>query len=196
MDYKSLKQYIIKRQSLYTAQMKPNEKIPNSKIKLLLELANYAPSHRRTQPWRFVVFEDKAVQSLYEELAKIYSNTTTSESFNNAKVEKLQKRGTEISHAIAICMKRDPNKSVPIHEEEYAVACAVQNILLGMKPLNIIGYWSSPSLCSTKSFKEYLKLGEEDKCLGILQLGVPKDGALNIPQIFNDPIEEKVEWRS
>ena len=85
---------------------------------------------------------------------------------------------------------------VAVFEEEYAVACAVQNILLGINSLNIIGYWSTPKMCFTSEFKSYLKLNTEDKCMGILQLGVKKPNLPAIPKQLNGAIKDKVEWFS
>ena len=92
-------------------------------------------------------------------------------------------------------MKRDPQKRVPRQEEEYAVACSVQNILLSMKALNIIGYWGTGKIAFSKQMKAYLNLAEEDQCMGFLQLGVPKEGLPDIPKKQMSGIETKVEWK-
>ena len=50
MEFPTVKNVIAKRQSLFVQQMAENATIEKEKIWKLLELANYAPSHRRTQP--------------------------------------------------------------------------------------------------------------------------------------------------
>jgi hypothetical protein len=128
-------------------------------------------------------------------MGRIYEEITPKEEFKSEKIEKFKNKGKTLSHLIAICMKRDPQKRIPREEEEYAVACSVQNILLSMKPLNIIGYWGTGSIAFSNQMKNYLNLAEEDQCMGFLQLGVPKAG---LPEILKNQItsiEKKVEWR-
>lgn len=194
MEYEKVKNLITSRFSWYPAQMKENEKIPNESIKKLLELANYAPNHKRTEPWRFVVFSEEKVNDFYHKLANIYTESTPEESFDPKKVEKLNARASRVSHVVAIVMKRDEKERVPIQEEEYAVACAVQNILLGASSLNIIGYWGTGKIAFSEEMKSYLKLREEDKCMGFLQFGVPMDNLPTLEKKPMSPIEEKITW--
>lgn len=195
MDYKTVSNIIKSRQSLYTAQMEKGAKIPDEDIWKLLENANYAPSHRRTEPWRYIVFTGDSLTEFYEEIGRIYKETTPTEEFDEKRIDKFRDRAKTLSHLIAICMKRDPEKRLPKFEEEYAVACSVQNMLLSMKSLNIIGYWGTGSVAFSKQLHEYLDLGEEDICMGFLQLGVPKAGLPEIPKKQMSEIQEKVIWR-
>ncbi|MEQ8624598.1 MAG: nitroreductase [Vicingaceae bacterium] len=188
-------QLIQQRQSLYPAQMQAGEKIPDADIWKLLENANYAPSHKRTEPWRYIVFSGDALHHFFEEMGKIYQQITPQEEVNASKIEKFKTKAAILSHLIAICMKRDEKEQVPIEEEEYSVAASVQNMLLSMKPLNIIGYWGTGKIAFSKEMKSYLNLGEKDKCMGFLQLGVPKEGLPEISKKQMSPIQDKVEWR-
>lgn len=194
MEFLNVKNIIAKRQSLFAQQMEIGATIEQEKIWKLLELANYAPSHRRTQPWRFSVFEKEAKNDFFETLASIYESNTSKELFDEKKEQKILNKSKNVAVVIAICMKRCPKQSVPVFEEQWAVACAVQNILLGMKSLNIIGYWSTPKMAFSAEMKRYLNLEEQDQCMGFLQLGVPKEGLPEIPRLENGPIEEKVKW--
>ena len=194
MEFLNVKNIIAKRQSLFAQQMEIGATIEQEKIWKLLELANYAPSHRRTQPWRFSVFEKEAKNDFFETLASIYKSTTSKELFEEKKEQKILNKSKNVAVVIAICMKRCDKGSVPVFEEQWAVACAVQNILLGMKSLNIIGYWSTPKLGFRVVMKGYLNLENEDQCMGFLQLGIPKEGLPEIPKLENGPIEDKVTW--
>ena len=194
MEFLNVKNIIAKRQSLFAQQMEIGAPIEQEKIWKLLELANYAPSHRRTQPWRFSVFEKEAKNDFFETLASIYKSTTSKELFEEKKEQKILNKSKNVAVVIAICMKRCDKGSVPVFEEQWAVACAVQNILLGMKSLNIIGYWSTPKMAFSAEMKDYLNLENEDQCMGFLQLGIPKEGLPEIPKLENGPIEDKVTW--
>src|SRR5690554_3821608 len=122
MNYKDVYQLITSRQSLYTAQMEKGAKIPDEDIWRLLENANYAPSHKRTEPWRFIVFTGDKLLEFFEEMGRIYKATTPTENFDEKKIEKYRNKAQTLSHLIAICMKRDPDKKIPKQEEEYSVA--------------------------------------------------------------------------
>ncbi len=195
MNYKDVYQLITSRQSLYTAQMEKGAKIPDEDIWRLLENANYAPSHKRTEPWRFIVFTGDKLLEFFEEMGRIYKATTPTENFDEKKIEKYRNKAQTLSHLIAICMKRDPDKKIPKQEEEYSVACSVQNMLLSMKSLNIIGYWGTGAIAFSKEMHQYLELGEDDLCMGFLQLGIPKKDLPSIPKKQMSGIETKVLWK-
>ena len=88
MEFLNVKNIIAKRQSLFAQQMEIGATIEQEKIWKLLELGNYAPSHRRTQPWRFSVFEKEAKNDFFETLASIYKSTTSKELFEEKKEQK------------------------------------------------------------------------------------------------------------
>lgn len=193
MEFTDIAKLIKSRRSLYPAQMDESKSITDEDIWKLLDLANYAPTHKLTEPWRFKVFAGKGVKDFYDELVRINAAWVSVDELR-PKAEKLKKKAEVVSHVIALIMKRDPQKRIPIEEEEYAVACAVQNMLLAMESLNIIGYWGTGKAAFSDGMKRFLELGEEDKCMGFLQLGVPKI----LPPIETKrtpgDITEKVEW--
>jgi len=194
MTIEEISSWIQSRQSLYPAQMQAGIKIEDEKIWQLLRNANYAPSHKRTEPWRYIVFNEDSLKKFYMALGDIYKQITPQAEFKAEKLKKYEHRSTVVSHVIAICMKRDEAKRVPVQEEEYAVACSVQNILLSMKALGIIGYWSTGKIAFSEEIKDFLQLGKEDKCMGFLQLGVPKNDLPEIPKNQMSDIESKVKW--
>jgi len=195
MNYQEVNELIKSRQSLYPAQMDANAKIPDEDIWKLLENANYAPSHKRTEPWRYIVFSGDSLIEFFEEMGRIYKQTTDPKEFQESKIKKFREKAKTLSHLIAICMKRDPEERIPKQEEEYAVACSVQNILLSMNSLNIIGYWGTGKIAFSEQMKKYLELGKNDSCMGFLQMGVPKVGLPEIPKKQMSGIETKVKWR-
>ena len=188
-------EWIKSRRSLYPAQMQEDAKIPDEDIWKLLENANYAPSHKRTEPWRYIVFADEAKHEMIDKMVEIFLKITPRMDKESDRTKKLLKRKNTLSHIVAICMNRDEQKRIPEFEEEYAVACSVQNILLSMNALNIIGYWSTGKITFTPEMKSYLNLGDKDKCLGFLLLGVPKPGLPLAPKQQMSSIENKVVWR-
>ena len=107
------------------------EKVDNQIIMEMLENANWAPTHKFTEPWRFVIFEGQGLLRYAEFQSDRYKQRSeASGTFDPNKYSKLKSKPLQCSHIIAIGMRRDPNKSIPELEEIAAVSCAVQNMML------------------------------------------------------------------
>ena len=117
--------------------------IPRAIIEEMLENANWAPTHRMTEPWRYKVFMGNALVRLGEFLGDFYRNNVPPDEFSEAKHKKSMESPVRSACVIAICMKRDATGSVPEWEELAAVACAVQNIWLTCTAHGIVSYWSN-----------------------------------------------------
>lgn len=193
MSFEEVSLMIKHRRSLYPAQMDENKSIPDDDIWKLLELANYAPTHKLTEPWRFKVYSGGQVKVFYDLLTQIYAQWNSVDEMRK-RVKKFEVKAAKVSHVIAIMMKRDPEERIPAEEEAYATACAVQNILLGMESLNIIGYWGTGQAAFSKKMHEALDLEEGDRCMGFLQLGVPKILPPIETRRVPGNIKEKVDW--
>jgi nitroreductase len=86
------------RQSIYPNQFNGNI-IPEEVILELLENANYAPSHKMTQPWVFKVFCGDSKNKLLTEILK-------QKDTHEKKNEKLKDNFNRSSHIICVCMKK------------------------------------------------------------------------------------------
>ena len=49
--------------------------LDDNKINQILEAANWAPTHKRTEPWRYKIFKGKKKEDLGEFLSKKYKET-------------------------------------------------------------------------------------------------------------------------
>ena len=54
---------LLNRRSIYPRQFN-GKPIPKSVLETALEAANWAPTHKRTQPWRFIVHSGKSLEDL------------------------------------------------------------------------------------------------------------------------------------
>lgn len=167
------------------------KKIPDQQISQLLSLANWAPTHGLTEPWRFVVYSGDAVRQFCHQHAEMYKQNTPPEKFNPAKYEKQQHNGDKASHLIAVYMQRGSNSNITALEEICATAAAVQNILLGAETLGISVLWSTGGAVLQPAMKKYLGLAEEDTMMGLLYLGYTDEPA---PPGRRTPIEAKTKW--
>ena len=180
---------LIRRRRAIFPNMFVDRPIPKEIIEEVLENANWAPTHRMTEPWRFKVFRGKSLERLSNYLADFYKKTTSAAQFSEVKFEKNKKKPLKSSCVIAICMQRDPAEKVPEWEEIAATACAVQNMWLTCTAYGIGCYWSSPEAALKGA--EFLGLKEGQRCLGFFFMGYH-----DLPELPGKrrPISEKVEW--
>ena len=140
--------------------------LPESTIRGILEAAPWAPSHGKTEPWRFVVFGGSAKQQLLDMTLNWYKSQPASfwasafvnektgepyypdaQSFADYYATAADSKWGPASHLIAICARRQRaelgKKQHPVWEENAAVACAVQNMHLHATAAKVGAYWSS-----------------------------------------------------
>lgn len=161
--------------------------IKDEQIKLMLEAANWAPTHKKTEPWRFKVLKGETKNKLGEFLAAKYKEHTPK--FSAFKHKKIIEKAAKSSVLIVLCMQRDPLESIPEWEEIAAVSMSVQNMWLMATELNIGSYWSSPKLITYMD--EFIPLNEGERCLGLFYMG---NYDTEINSRTPNPIEDKVRW--
>lgn len=184
-------QLIRKRRSVFPAQYS-GEVIKKEIIEEILENANWAPTHKFSEPWRFTVFAGDGLKKLGEFMSELYKKVSTKKgAFEDKKYEMLKNKPQLASHVIAIGMKRDKLERLPEIEEIEAVACAVQNMQLTATAHGVGCYWGSGGVTYFEEAKAYFDLDKQDKLLGFMFFGIPK-GELQSGR--RRPIEEKVKW--
>lgn len=188
-SFDSLSTIIKNRRSIFPS-MYTGERIPDEKIKILLDHANYAPNHRKTEPWRFHIMADQKLVEFSAFVGDWYLNNTPKDKFSTLKHKKVINKPLQSSHIIALCMQRDPEESVPEWEELAALSMAVQNMWLCCTSLEMGCYWSSPK--SIMDAHNILSLNTGEKCYGWFYLGMPKAN-LNLKADLK-PIDQKVKW--
>lgn len=170
------------------------KKIDPASVQQLLELADWAPTHGRTEPWRFVVYSGESLKIFCQQHADLYKAHTDADKFTTAKYQGIIQNGEKISHLVLVYMKRQPTQKIPLIEEIAATAAAVEHILLGAHALGIATLWSTGAMTHHESMKNMLGLADDDLVMGLLYLGytdeTTADGKRNIP------LSEKTTWHS
>ena len=169
-------------------------KIQRDQIELILNNAQWAPSHGKTEPWRFIVFEsENSRNDLSQTLGKVYLEEVAPDEQNDAKLAKLIRRPLISSVVVAVCMSRQKEERIPEIEEIEAVACAVQNMQLTATAYGIGSFWSSPKIIYTDLMNQYLELENKDKCLGLIYFGYSKE---EWPKSHRKPLEYNTIWKT
>ncbi len=183
----TITEVIQRRRSVFPASYIKKE-IPVEIIEQILANANYAPSHKLTQPWRFVVIRNDAKTRLGQTLGDIYKASVPSDKFLKKKYDSFGEKTEQADCILAINIQFHPDQ-LPAWEEIAATACAVQNVALSAEALNVGAYWSSPPLID--HLGEFLGLAENEKCYGLFYMGYHDEE----PRKANrEPIEDKVKW--
>ena len=133
------------------------EKVSREEVETILEAANWAPTHHRSEPWRYVVIEGREGIMSYLDLVETWycdnKEDIPDQEYDTflTKLQSLKSVWPEkVSHLIMITMVRQtlPNKKLPEWEEISAVACSVQNLHLSVTSIpGLAGFWSSHTWC-------------------------------------------------
>ncbi|XZF15119.1 nitroreductase family protein [Chitinophagaceae bacterium MMS25-I14] len=189
--FSALKQIITGRRTVKTAAMN-GKQIDDATINELLSLADWAPTHGRTEPWRFIVYKGEALKNFCAAHAKIYWDNTAEDKRLQTSFDNLSNAGNMASHLIVAVMQRGANPKIPVIEEIAATSAAIEHVLLGATAEGISSFWNTGGMTHHPALREYLGFGEHDIVMGLLYFGYtddePKEGKRNIP------VTEKVKW--
>lgn len=182
---------LIKARRTIVPEKYSKRKVHREIVEHVLNNALWAPTHGLTQPWFFKVFTGNGLVELGKTQARLYKNATEPSLFLQAKYDKYLNRPALSSVVIAVCMKRQETGKIPEIEEIEAVACAVQNMHLTCTAYGLGGFWSTGGPTYTDEMKNYLGLGEKDRCLGFFYMGYPEG---EWPRGQRTPLEYKCDW--
>jgi nitroreductase len=190
IDTALLNKLIRERRSVFPKQYDPGKHVDDAIVQQLLENANWAPTHKLTQPWRFTVFTGKGLQTFAGLQASVYKNAAGAD-YKEDNYQKLLATPLLASHVISIGMKRHTAANIPEMEEIAAVACAVQNMQLTAAAHNVGCYWTTGGVTFTEAAKPFFNLEAADKLMGFLYVGV-----IAVPSApgTRGPVEEKTNW--
>ena len=140
----------------------------------LLELARWAPNHKLTNPWRFRVLGPGS-------LARLKAATD-----DQIAAAKLVRAPTLV--AVCAVQSGDP---VTDEEDVCATAVAAYVVLLAAHGRGLAGYWRTPGLLRTPAGRAALGIPDEERVLGLLHLGHPRQEP-RTPE--RAPLQDVVEY--
>lgn len=185
MNPSELFELIKSRRAVFPAQYS-GETIPQAELDQIFEAANWAPNHKRTEPWRFKLVQGRAKQRFAEFMLKKYmDNTSADVQSDRKKMDILDK--CNLSDTIVLIQMKNSGL-LPEWEELAATAMAVQNMWLMCTALGIGSYWSSPSTIT--QMDEFMPMDENEKCIGIFYMGKLKNG---LPEGNRKPMADKIQ---
>ena len=178
------------RRTVDLASLKPDA-IPAATLRMLLDAANWAPSHGQTEPWRFAVFTGEGRRVLATTLATSLA-LLKGQQEPDAETLRLQQARQQLAPVwIAVAAEPALKPSMPLHEEQWAVACAVQNLMLAARAVGIGSKWISNAPSLHPNTARSLGFSERSHMMGVLYLGYP---AGEWPSGKRRPAADKVRW--
>ncbi|WP_034387826.1 nitroreductase [Deinococcus sp. YIM 77859] len=181
---------IRERRTVELKDLKPDP-IPHEVLLTLLEAANWAPSHGKTEPWRFVVFTGEGRMRLAGVLAASLARLK-GEAAPDPEVLRAQRERQRLAPVwLAVAVEPAQKPQMPLHEEQWAVACAVQNLMLAARSLGIASKWITNAASLHPQTREALGFGERASMMGLVYLGYPRG---EWPAGERRPVEDKVRW--
>lgn len=191
MSVETINALIRNRRSIFPRDY-TGEKVADTVIQQMLENANWAPTHKFTEPWRFIVYSGEGLKKLGIIQSGLYEKKSKAEgTFDETKFNNLLTKPLESSHIILVYMKRDEKKSVPEIEELGSTFIAVQNMHLTAAAYGVGAYLSTGGPTFYKDANEAFGLDPEDKIIGFFHVGMPKH---TNQQGRRNPIDTKVQW--
>lgn len=193
-DHTLILEAIRQRRSFALKQLLP-EPINPEAIRLMLEAANWAPTHRYTEPWRFTVFTGAGREELSEAFGTAYRLLTPENRYSLAAEQSQRDRVWQAPVWISLGMCPVVDEAgvwkTPEWEELIAVGCAVQNAHLAASSLGLGAKWTSGAVAVHEHVARLVGLEPPARLLGFLYVGKP---AIEWPQGTRRPIEDKVRW--
>lgn len=182
---------ILQRRSVFP-QDYTGEKVQDDIVNQILESGRWAPTHKLTEPWRFIVFTGEGINALAKMQSDLYRKVTEADgTFKENNYQKLLSKPMLSSHIIAVLMQRDERKSVPEIEESGSVFCAIQNMYLTATAYGVGCYLSTGGITYFEEAKELFGLDKEDRLIGFFHLGIP---GKQYPPGKRKPLDEVSHW--
>ena len=168
-----------------------DKKIKKEKIDLILEAAFSAPSVGYSQPWEFVLIDEDEVK---DEIYSIFEseNEKAKDIFKSRPMyEQLKLEGIKEAPLNIAVLYNEPNEEVLGQTSmsktgEYSVVCAVQNMWLMARALNIGMGWVS--ILNDEKVKRTIKASDKHKLVAYLCLGY-------VDEFLNEPELKILKWK-
>jgi len=167
--------------------------VPRELVESVIEAATWAPNHRRTEPWRFVVVTGEARERLGEIMAEamVARAGAASIPMDPEKLEKERLKPLRAPVVIAVAAVPDPDPRTVEIEEIAATAAGIQNMLLAAQSLGLGAMWRTGDAASDPAVKRFLGLPDDAHLLAFFYLGYPE---IVPPLTRNGNARSKTVW--
>ena len=164
--------------------VEPDREVPDETIAELCGLAQWAPNHKKTWPWRFAYFSGEGRRRLGETMV---ADMVDADYGDEAKRTKTRTKYLRTPGVLVV--GAEPHDNPMLHvENRDAVAAGIQNLLLGATALGLASFWSTPALSQPPKVLDLCEFGPDDHVVGIIYLGWADGRAVDTPERPPAPI--------
>lgn len=146
----------------------PDAPVPDEVVDRLIELATWAPNHKRTWPWRFTVFTGAGRDRLGNAMA--FAASAAGQPVNRVAKLRVKYRRSPVVIVVSSLADDDPVRHA---ENRDAVAAAVQNLLLGATAAGLASHWASLDEDVRPAVRALCGIGPADELVALVYVGWP-----------------------
>lgn len=167
-----------------------NKKISNKKLNIILNSALNAPSVGYSQPWQFIIVNDEKRDLVYKHFKKSFDKSKK-KFLDKPVYSSLKLEGIKESNInIAVYYKKSKNdilgQTYMKRTGEYSVVCAILNMWLTARVLNIGMGWVS--ILKPKKINKIFDMNKNEfKFIAYLCFGYTKE-------FYSEPELKKLKW--
>ncbi|WEG14443.1 nitroreductase [Pullulanibacillus sp. KACC 23026] len=153
-------------------KVKPDP-VEKEKIEAMLTLATYAPNHKMTEPWRFVVLTGegrKVLGDAYRDIAYEKAESLSIEQLMSIETAQQGKaRRAPVIIGVAVSFRSEDE--IERMEDRAATHAAIQNMLLGAHGMGLGAIWRSGEPMYHTRMKDAFGLGGNEEMVGLIYVG-------------------------
>ena len=162
------------------------ERVPTEEIIDILEVAKYAPNHKMTEPWRFILFQ-KEQMAIFADAFEKAALHKHGEVHARAQAKSAHYR-EDIPMTLVVTMEESTDEKT--WDEDFgAVSALIQNIQLAAWARGIGMIWRTNRYIYEDTFKEAIGVQPNERIVATLMIGYPD---FIPPAKERTPIQEKL----
>lgn len=167
-----------------------NKKISNKKLNIILNSALHAPSVGYSQPWHFILVDKEKRELVYEHFNKSFEKSKDKfldkPLYNSLKLEGIKESNVNIAVYYKKSTSNVLGQTFMKRTGEYSVVCAILNMWLTARALNIGMGWVS--ILKPKKINKIFDIDKNEyKFIAYLCFGYTK-------VFYNEPELKKLKW--
>lgn len=160
--------------------------VPDATLRELIELAIWAPNHRRTEPWHFAVVRGERLRDLADAATGLQTGPKA-----EGKIDKLRTMLDTAGAVIAVSCRRSPEEPERDREDYAACACAIENLMLGAVARGLGSYWTTSGALIGDRMAPFWQVGADETLVGAVVIGVPTVG---MPAVRYKSVDAVTRW--
>ena len=167
--------------------------VSDEQIRALIEAAVWAPNHRLTEPWRFIVLRGAARERLGRAWAEVAAKKTRLHGEEREAFLRREAAKPARAPALIVVATRTDDDPIVAAEDFAATAAGVQNLLLAAQGLGLGAMWRTGELAYAPEIKAHLEFEPSDRIVAIVYVG---QRAMEPPKGHERESVRNVRWLS